>query len=68
VHLEHIRLQIDELEHRAEEVSGPQERRRLTLDCIAIERSLVALEERLAQDAEYVARYRQRLKRIRTRG
>lgn len=68
MHLDHLRQQIDELEHRAELPHDPIERRRLWQDCIAIERSLEALAEKLVQETALVDQARKRLKRVRARG
>ncbi len=68
MNLDHLRIQIDELEHRAELMHDTIERRRLWQDCIAIERSLEAHAQRLVQETEQVEQARLRLKRVRARG
>ena len=66
--IEHLRLQLDELEHRAEELRNPDDRRRLMLDVIALERALGAAHERLALELQLVEAIRKRVRRLRAAG
>ena len=67
--LAHLRLQVDDLERRAEEAAGdPLELRRLRLEAIALERSLAAVDADLQQQMADIKTARNRLKRLRARG
>ncbi len=67
--LAHLRLQVDDLERRAEDAAGdPLELRRLRLEAIALERSLAAVDADLQQQMADIKTARNRLKRLRARG
>jgi hypothetical protein len=63
--LDHIRLQLDALERRAEETRDPVEWRRLSVECTALERSIVAIEDDLERDIAMLEAVRKRLRRLR---
>ena len=65
---EHLRLQLDELEHRVEETNSPSERRRFMLDVVALERALAVAEDRLALESQQAENIRKRLRRLRALG
>lgn len=66
--IDQLRLQLDELEHRAEESRNPDDRRRLMLDVIALERALAAAHERLALEIQVLETIRKRVRRLRAAG
>lgn len=66
--LEHLRLQLDELEHRVEETRTVSARRRFMLDVVALERALAAAEESLALQSHQAENIRKRLRRLRAVG
>ncbi len=66
--LEHLRLQLDELEHRVEETHTVSARRRFMLDVVALERALAAAEDSLAVQNQQVENIRKRLRRLRAVG
>lgn len=66
--IEHLRLRLDELEHRAEGARTVAQRRRLLLDVVALERSLGAAQERLTIETQQVETIRKRLRRLRAIG
>jgi hypothetical protein len=65
---EHLRLRLDELEHRAEETRDTGDRRRFLLDVVALERALAVAEERLALETQQAETLRKRLRRLRAVG
>ncbi|HEX4943388.1 MAG TPA: hypothetical protein VFV55_03480 [Usitatibacteraceae bacterium] len=67
MNLDHIRLQLDELEHRAEETRDPMEMRRINLECTALERSIVIVEEEFERNIAMLEAVRKRLRRLRAR-
>jgi hypothetical protein len=67
MNLDHLRLQLDDLEHRAEESRDPLDRRRLALECTALERSIATVEEGLERDIAMLEAIRKRLRRLRAR-
>ena len=67
MNLDHLRLQLDALEHRAEETRDPLELRRIGLECTAIERSIVTVEEELERNIAMLETIRKRLRRLRAR-
>ena len=67
MNLDHLRLQLDALEHRAEETRDPLEWRRINLECIALERSIVTVEEELERSLAMLEAIRKRLRRLRAR-
>jgi len=64
--VEHLRLALDELEHRAEAAKSVAERRRLLLDVVALERSLAAARARSPAQSRVVEAIGKRLHRLRT--
>ena len=66
--VEHLRLALDELEHRAQAVRDVAERRRLLLDVVALERALGAADGRDSQRCRQIENFRRRLHRLRTAG
>ncbi len=66
--LEHLRLQLDELEHRVEETHTVGARRRFMLDVVALERALAAAEDSLAVQNQQAENIRKRLRRLRAMG
>jgi len=65
--LDHLRLQLDQLEHRAEDTRDPVEWRRIVVECTALERSIVTVEEELERDIAMLEAIRKRLRRLRAR-
>ncbi len=65
--LEHLRLQLDELERRAEETRDPLEWRQIGMECTVLERSIVAIEEELDREVASLEAIRKRLRRLRAR-
>lgn len=68
MNLDHIRLQLDDLEHRAEETRDLLERRRIFMECAALERSIAVVEEEFERDIAMLEAVRKRLRRLRARG
>jgi hypothetical protein len=68
MNLDHLRLQLDDLEHRAEDTRDPLERRRIFSECTALERSVATVEESLERDIAMLEAVRKRLRRLRARG
>ena len=67
MNLDHLRLQLDALEHRAEETRDPLEWRRIIVECTALERSIVTVEEELERNIAMLESIRKRLRRLRAR-
>ena len=67
MNLDHLRLQLDELERRAEETRNPLEWRQIGLECTVLERSIVAIEEELDRQVAMLEAIRKRLRRLRAR-
>mgnify|MGYP005805777621 FL=1 len=67
MNLDHLRLQLDALEHRAEDTRDPMEWRRIIVECTALERSIVTVEEELERDIAMLEAIRKRLRRLRAR-
>ena len=65
---DHLRLQLDDLEHRAEDTRDPLDRRRILMECTALERSIAAVHETLERDLAAIEAIRKRLRRLRARG
>jgi hypothetical protein len=65
--VDQFRQQIDQFEHRVEGDLDVDERHRLRMDCIGIERALEAHAEQLHKDANVVEALRLRVLRIRAR-
>ena len=68
MNLDHLRLQLDALEHRAEDTRDPLERRRIMGECTALERSIVTVEDELERSLAMLEAIRKRLRRLRARG
>lgn len=67
MNLDHLRLQLDELERRAEETRDPLQWRQIGLECTVLERSIVAIEEELDRQVAMLEAIRKRLRRLRAR-
>jgi len=67
MNLDHLRLQLDALEHRAEDTRDPLEWRRIIVECTALERSIVTVEEELERSIAMLESIRKRLRRLRAR-
>jgi len=67
MNLDHLRLQLDDLERRVEETRDPMERRRIGMECTVLERTVVTIEEDLAREMAMLATLRNRLRRLRAR-
>lgn len=67
MNLDHLRLQLDDLEHRAEDTRDPMEWRRIIVECTALERSIVTVEEELERNIAVLEAIRKRLRRLRAR-
>jgi hypothetical protein len=65
--VDHIRQQIDQFEHRVEGDLAADERHRLRMDCIGIERALEAYADQMHKEAIVVEALRLRVLRIRAR-
>ena len=65
MNLDHLRLQLDHLEHRAEDTRDPLEWRRIIVECTALERSIVTVEDELERSLAMLEAIR---KRLRARG
>ncbi len=68
MNLDHLRLQLDDLEHRSEDTRDPMEWRRIIVECTALERSIVTVEEELERNIAMLEAVRKRLRRLRARG
>jgi hypothetical protein len=67
MNLDHLRLQLDELEHRSENARDSLEVRRIAVECTALERSIATVEEELERDIAMLEAIRKRLRRLRAR-
>ena len=67
MNLDHLRLQLDELEHRADDARDAADRRQVSLECTALERSIVAVEQELERNLAMLEAVRKRLRRLRAR-
>jgi hypothetical protein len=67
MNLDHLRLQLDQLERRAEDTRDPGEWRRIIVECTALERSIVTVEEELERNIAMLEAIRKRLRRLRAR-
>jgi predicted nucleic acid-binding Zn-ribbon protein len=67
MNLDHLRLQLDDLEHRAEDTRDPMEWRRIIVECTALERSIVTVEEEMERNIAMLEAIRKRLRRLRAR-
>lgn len=67
MNVEHLRLQLDDLERRVEETRDPMERRRIGMECTVLERTVATAEEDLARDISILEALRSRLRRLRAR-
>ncbi|MGE0356110.1 MAG: hypothetical protein AB7P08_04275 [Burkholderiales bacterium] len=68
MNLDHLRLQLDGLEHRAEETRDPLEWRRIVVECTALERTIATVQDGLERDLAMLETVRRRLRRLRARG
>jgi CII-binding regulator of phage lambda lysogenization HflD len=66
--VEHLRIQLDELEKRVGTTRTASERRNFLLDLVALERSLGAAGERVATEGQQLEVIRKRLRRLRAVG
>jgi predicted nucleic acid-binding Zn-ribbon protein len=67
MNLDHLRLQLDDLEHRADDARDAADRRQIGLECTALERSIVTVEEELERNIAMLEGIRKRLRRLRAR-
>ena len=67
MNIDHLRLQLDELEHRVDEHRDADARRRVATDCVSLERAVEAAEERVRAETALLEQLRKRLKRLRAR-
>lgn len=67
MNLDHLRLQLDELEHRADDARDAADRRQVSLECTALERSIVVVEQELERNIAMLEALRKRLRRLRAR-
>jgi hypothetical protein len=67
MNLDHLRVQLDELERRAEEARDAEDWRRIVVECTALERSIGTAEDELERDLAALEGIRKRLHRIRAR-
>ncbi|MCM2327771.1 MAG: hypothetical protein NDI88_07790 [Lysobacter sp.] len=67
MNVDHLRLQLDDLERRVEETRDPMERRRIGMECTVLERTVAIIEEDLARDISMLETLRNRLRRLRAR-
>lgn len=67
MNIDHLRLQLDELEHRVDEHRDADARRRIATDCVSLERAVEAAEERVRAETALLEQLRKRLKRLRAR-
>lgn len=67
MNLDHLRLQLDQLEHRVEETRDPNELRRIFAECTALERDIATLEEEMQRNIAMMDAIRKRLRRLRAR-
>ncbi len=67
MNLDHLRLQLDELEHRADDARDAADRRQISLECTALERSIVAVEQEFERNIAMLEAIRKRLRRLRAR-
>ena len=65
---EHLRQQLDELEHRVEGARSAGDRRRFMLDVVGLERALAVAEERLALESQQAENIRKRIRRLKAVG
>jgi hypothetical protein len=67
MNVDHLRLQLALLERRAEETRDPLEWRRIVVDCVGLERSIVTVEQGLERELAMLEEVRKRLRRLRAR-
>ncbi len=67
MNLDHLRQQLDALEHRSETVRDPLEWRRIVVECTTLERTVCAVEEERAREIALLEAIRKRLRRLRAR-
>ena len=68
MNFEHLRVQLDELERRAEETRDALDWRRIVGECTLLERTIAAAEQDLGREIAQLANLRKRLHRLRARG
>jgi predicted nucleic acid-binding Zn-ribbon protein len=67
VNFDHLRLQLDELERRADETRDPMQWRQIGMECTTLERTIVSLEEEMDRQVAMLEAIRKRLRRLRAR-
>jgi len=67
MNVDHLRLRLDELEHRVDDSRDAADRRQISLECTALERSIVAVEEEFERNLAMLEAIRKRLRRLRAR-
>ncbi|HQZ44761.1 MAG TPA: hypothetical protein PK042_01535 [Usitatibacteraceae bacterium] len=67
MNVDHLRLRLDELEHRVDDARDAADRRQISLECTALERSIVAVEEEFERNLAMLEAIRKRLRRLRAR-
>ncbi len=67
MNFDHLRIQLDELERRAENARDAFEWRRIVGECTVLERSVAALEDDLQRDITMLETVRKRLRKLRAR-
>lgn len=67
MNFDHLRQHLDDLEHRADDARDPADRRQIGLECTAMERSIVAVEQELERNMAMLEAIRKRLRRLRAR-
>lgn len=67
MNVDHLRLQLDDLEHRADDARDAASRRQIGLECTALERSIVTVEQELERSIAMLEAIRKRLRRLRAR-
>ena len=67
MNFDHLRVQLDELERRAENTRDALEWRRIVAECTVLERSIAVLEEDLQREITMLETVRKRLRKLRAR-
>jgi hypothetical protein len=68
MNIDHLRVQLDEIERRAEETHDAIERQRIVAECTLLERSIAVVEDDLQREIAALEALRKRLRRVRARG
>jgi len=68
MNIDHLRVQLDEIERRAEETRDAFELRRIVAECTMLERSIAIVEEDLQREIAALEALRKRVRRVRARG